>query len=280
MQQFDGSYEYWFEDRADKCCLLAAIDDATGRITQAQFALHEGVTPVFTFWGQYLLTNGKPHSIYMDKFSTYKMPERWVIQNHDLKTQFQRAMSELGIEPIFAHSPQAKGRVERLFRTLQDRLIKELRLHTISTMEEGNRFLKEVFIPQFNKQFSVEPALSTNAHRPLTAKEEQNLDSILSRQYERTIQNDFALSFNNMWYQLTKEQPVTVCKKDVVIVEEHLNGSVRIRLRGKYLHHQTLPQRPQKATVIPWVLPKARVPWKPPANHPWRRYEFLKVAQG
>ena len=279
MQQFDGSYEYWFEDRAPKCCLLAAIDDATGRITKAQFDLHEGVVPVFTFWKGYLEDHGKPLSIYMDKFSTYKMPERWLSQNHDLKTQFQRAMSELGIEPIFAHSPQAKGRVERLFRTLQDRLVKELRLHNISTMEEGNRFLNEVFIPRFNAQFGVEPRLSVNAHRILTTKEEKNLDSILSRQYERTIQNDFTLSFNNQWYQLIKDQPVTVCKKDVVTVEQRLDDSVHIRLRGKYLASTILQERPKKV-VVPWVLLKTRVPWKPPADHPWRRYEFSKVAQG
>jgi len=124
MQQFDGSYEYWFEDRAPTRCLLAAIDDATGRITKAQFDLHEGVEPVFTFWKQYLKTHGKPLSIYLDKFSTYKMSQRWMEQNHELKTQFQRACEQLGIEPIFAHSPQAKGRVERLFETLQDRLIR------------------------------------------------------------------------------------------------------------------------------------------------------------
>lgn len=279
MEQFDGSYEYWFELRAPKCCLLAAIDDATGRITKAQFALHEGVEPVFTFWRQYLETHGKPLSIYMDKFSTYKMPERWIQQNHDLKTQFQRAMTELGIEPIFAHSPQAKGRVERLFETLQDRLVKELRLASISTMEEGNRFLNDVFIPRFNSQFSVAPRLMTNAHRSLSAKEEQNLDAVCSRQYERTIQNDFTMSFNNQWYQLTKDQSVTVCKKDIVIVEERLDGSVHIRLRGKYLRYALLQERPKKAST-PWVIPKISVPWKPPADHPWRRYEFTKVTPG
>lgn len=279
MEQFDGSYEYWFEDRAPKCCLLASIDDATGRITRAQFELHEGVVPVFTFWKGYLETHGKPLSIYMDKFSTYKMPQRWLAQNHDLKTQFQRAMSELGIEPIFAHSPQAKGRVERLFETLQDRLVKELRLENISTMEEGNKFLEEVFVPKFNAQFAVEPRSSANLHRSLTAKEEKNLDSILSRQYERTIQNDFTLSFNNQWYQLTKDQPVTVCKKDVVIVEERLDGSIHIRLRGKYLRCILLQERPKKVAA-PWVIPKTRIPWKPAVDHPWRRYEFAKIPQG
>lgn len=279
MQQFDGSYEYWFEDRAPKCCLLASIDDARGTITKAQFALHEGVVPVFTFWREYLQTHGKPLSIYMDKFSTYKMPERWIVQNHDLKTQFQRAMSELGIEPIFAHSPQAKGRVERLFETLQDRLVKELRLQGISTMEEGTRFLKEIFIPKFNAQFGVEPRSTTDSHRSLTAKEQQNMDAVFSRQYERTIGNDFTVSFHNHWYQITKDQPVTVCKKDAVTIEERLGGSVWIRLRGKYLHYALLQERPKKVAA-PWVIPKTRILWKPPVEHPWRKPLLLKVAQG
>lgn len=280
MQQFDGSYEYWFEDRAPKCCLLAAIDDATGHITKAQFDLHEGVVPVFTFWKEYLQILGKPLNIYMDKFSTYKMPQRWVEQNHDLKTQFQRALMDMRIEPIFAHSPQAKGRVERLFETLQDRLIKELRLEHISTMEAANRFLQETFIPRFNRQFGVEPALKTDLHRVLTPKERKNLDSTFSRQYERTIHNDFTLSFNNTWYQLIKEQPATVCKKDVVMVEEHLDGSVHIRLRGKELNTKILPHRPHRATKQPWVLPATTSdPRRPAADHPWRRYAVSTVTQ-
>src|SRR3989339_535315 len=103
MVQFDGSYEHWFEDRADKCCLLAAIDDATGRIIKAKFAQDEGVFPVFNFWLEYLEKQGKPHSIYLDKFSTYKMTRQVALENHDLKTQFQRALEELQIEPIFAN---------------------------------------------------------------------------------------------------------------------------------------------------------------------------------
>ena len=130
MQQFDGSYEYWFEDRAPKCCLLASIDDATGKITLAKFVQDEGVFPVFGFWYEYLLTHGKPRSIYLDRLRTYYnniLPER----DEQMLTQFQRAMKELNIKPIVAYSPQAKGRIENLFKTLQDRLIKELRLKNI-----------------------------------------------------------------------------------------------------------------------------------------------------
>ena len=117
MIQFDGSYEHWLEDRngTGEICLLAGIDDATSIVTKAKFYTDEGVFPVFGFWREYLAANGKPYSIYVDKFSTYKMNQKTAIENHDTKTQFERAMSELNIEPITAHSSQAKGRVERLF---------------------------------------------------------------------------------------------------------------------------------------------------------------------
>jgi len=253
MQQFDGSYEYWFEDRAPKCCLLASIDDATSTVTHAQFGQNEGVTEVFNFWQGYLRLWGKPRSIYLDKFSTYKMNPRAAQDNHELKTQFERALQELQIEPITAHSPEAKGRVEKLFRTLQDRLIKELRLHDISTIDEVNRFLKLKFLPRFNQRFSIAPANPTNLHQPLSLKEQQQLPAIFSKQYPRQVQNDFTLSFNNQWYQLLKDQPVTVQKLDRVIMEERLNGSVHIRLRGKYLNYRIIPKRIPKAR-IPWVL--------------------------
>lgn len=253
MVQFDGSYEYWFEDRAGEGCLLAAIDDATGKIIKAKFNQNEGVFPVFDFWLEYLEKHGKPHNIYLDKFSTYKMTQEAALENHDLKTQFQRALQALKIEPIFANSPQAKGRVERLFKTLQDRLIKELRLNNISTIKGANEFLEKIFIPVFNTKFSVESKSKANLHTPLALKEQKQLASIFSRHTLRTVQNDFTISFKTQWYQLTKEQPVTVCKKDKVIIEEHLDGTTKIRLRGKYLNYHVLPIRPQKQTQ-PWVL--------------------------
>ena len=185
-------------------------------------------------------------------------------------------MGELRIEVIPANSPQAKGRVERLFGTLQDRLIKELRLAKISEVEAANRFLEKVFIPKFNQQFSVAPRLETNLHQMLAAKERNGLDGILARQDERTVQNDFTLSFKNQWYQLTPKQPVTICKKDIVVVEERLDGSTHIRLRSKYLNYERLPERPKKATAaLPWVIPAGvaetiRKTHKPAPNHPWR----------
>lgn len=279
MQQFDGSYEKWFEERGPELCLLASIDDATGTITKAEFAEHEGTLPVFSFWKDYITTHGKPRSIYLDKFSTYRMNHEVARENHETLTQFQRAMRALGIEPISAHSPQAKGRVERLFSTLQDRLIKELRLVGISDIPTANRFLKEIFIPSFNGKFSVVARLNANMHMSLSAAEKKQLPSILSRHTKRTVQNDFTFSFQNQWYQLLEQQPVTICKKDVVIVEEHTNGDIKIQLREKYLNFVILPYRPKRSLVQSWVLTtgKAQKPtqakplWKPPQDHPWRR---------
>jgi len=277
MLQFDGSYEHWLEDRngTGEICLLAAIDDATGIVTKAKFAADEGVFPVFDFWQEYIISNGKPYSIYVDKFSTYKMNQRVAIENHDTKTQFERAMSELNIEPITAHSSQAKGRVERLFHTLQDRLIKEMRLKNISTVAEANDFLEKTFLPKFNARFSVEPRTKTNLHQKLNQTEIKKLDSVFSRQYRRVVRNDWTISFNKQWYQLTKQQPVTICKQDVVTAEQRLDGLIQFRLRGKYLNYELLPERPKRMNAqTAWVIAagsKPRSYSKPAANHPWRR---------
>ena len=281
LVQFDGSYEHWFEERGGESCLLAAIDDATGQVVHAMFDYSEGVKPVCAFWEAYLTENGKPLAIYLDKFSTYRMNLPTARENADTLTQFQRAMQELRIEVIHANSPQAKGRVERLFQTLQDRLIKELRLNNISDIEAANQFLKKKFIPAFNAKFAVEPRIKADHHRPLSQRETNNLSAVLCRQEERTVRSDFTISYNTHWYQLTAEQPVNVCKKDMIIVEERRDGTIQMRLRGKYLNWKVLPARPLKATKHqPWVLPaRARPVVKPPANHPWRLRMSASVLQ-
>lgn len=288
--QFDGSYEYWLENRNNtgRMCLLAGIDDASGKITYAKFAAHEGIFPVFNFWQEYLTFHGKPLSIYLDKFSTYNQNQKSKNTTNDTLTQFERAAQELRIELIKANSPQAKGRVERLFKTLQDRLIKELRLNNINTAIEANNFLINTFIPDFNKRFSVQPTKEGNLHRPLSNQEQKQLSSIFSRQEKRVVQNDFTISFNNQYYQLTKaSQPVTICKKDTITVEEWTNQTIHLKLRNKELNYQILPQRPPKQNQIPWVIPKTAgdndsqtildgyghpKAHKPSPNHPWRTY--------
>jgi len=273
MQQFDGSYEKWFEDRGPECCLLASIDDATGRVIKAMLADHEGILPIFGFWNEYVQTNGKPASIYLDKFSTYKINHKIAKENEELKTQFGRAMKELNVELITAHSPQAKGRIERLFGTLQDRLIKELRLAGISDIKSANVFLEKVFLPKFNAKFTVEPRLKADLHSQLNKTEQKQISSIFSRRTIRTIQNDYTLGFQNRFYQLTENQPVLVCRKDKVTMEEHLTGEVKIRMRGKYLNFKELPERPKKKSQ-PWILKTSsnkKHHYIPPKDHPWRK---------
>lgn len=288
LVQFDGSYHHWLENRGGtgELCLIASIDDASGRIMHAVFGADEGVFDVFTFWKGYVERLGKPRAVYCDKFSTYKqhIPSA---QDQDRKTQFQRAMETLTVEPIFAHSPQAKGRVERLFETLQDRLVKEMRLVGISSVADANRFLAETFIPRFNAQFAVAPAANEDLHRPLTTKERQSADSIFARHDQRTVQNDFTIAHHTQWHQLTERQPVTVFPKNQVTVEEWLDHSIHLRLREKELAYETLPARPKRtAKLIPWVLtatttPEPSVPrlWKPAADHPWRRHAAIALAK-
>jgi len=272
MEQFDGSYHRWFEDRAEECCLLAAIDDAKSQVTHAEFGTSESVDEVAAFWKKYVAVRGKPLAVYLDKFSTYKINHKNAKDNSELMTQFQRMMEELGIGLVTAHSPEAKGRIERLFGTLQDRLVKELRLAGISTIPEANEFLK-TYLPKFNAQFGVAAAKEGDVHRPLNKTECDSLDSIFSIQSKRTVANDFTIRFENRWLQLEKVQPCTVLRNDTVIIEKRLDGTLHIRLRGNYLAFKILPARPEKENgrVTALVPRKERAPWTPPSNHPWRK---------
>jgi len=274
MQQFDGSYHYWLEDRGGESCLLLSVDDATGKITHAKFDKNEGVVAVFKFWLEYFEKNGLPISIYLDKFSTYKINHKSAVDNKDLITQFQRAMNQAGVKPISAHSPEAKGRVERMFETLQDRLVKELRIANVSTIEEANEFLK-TYIPKFNAKFAVVPAKQNDLHRGINKKLKSKLPQIFSIQSQRKVNNDYTIMFKNRFFQLEEKQPTTVFKKDTVTVEEHLNGKVKISFKDHYLNWYELPERPKKITDLPVVaLTNRSSDYKPSANHPWRRFEL------
>lgn len=280
LVQYDGSYEHWFEDRGPEVCLLASIDDADSEV-RARFDEHEGVEPTFSYWRNYIENCGKPNAIYVDRFSTYSMNHKLAKENPDTLTQFERAMKELNIGIIHAHSPQAKGRVEKLFRTLQDRLIKELRLAGISAIKEANEFLEKKFLPKFNAKFMVEPRAKANLHKNLNEQEKKKLDSVFSRQYVKSVMNDFTISHKKKCYQLEKIQPATICKQDKVTVEEQIDGSIKIRLRSKYLNYRLLPEKPKKINSkgsLSWVIPQSKG-HTPSPNHPWRQtgsLEYLK----
>jgi len=281
LQQFDGSYHYWFENRffdtngdPIEVCLLASIDDATGEITKAVFAANEGVAAVFTFWKEYVENIGKPMHIYLDKFSTYKINHKAAVDNHDLITQFHRAMQTLEIELIFAHSPQAKGRVERLFQTLQDRLVKEMRLANITTPEQGNIFLETIFIPKFNEQFARVPTQNGDVHKLLVAKEIQQMNHIFSIHETRRVNHDFTIQFKNKWYQLTEIQPTTVRPLEKIIVTIWLDTSIHITLKKYELAYILLPAKPLKRKTQPIIVTTHKLNYKPPKNHPWRQYKI------
>ena len=269
LVQFDGSYHDWFEDGTE-ACLLAATDDATSEVS-ATFEDNEGVRSVFRFWLQYLLTNGLPVAIYLDKFSTYKVNHKNAVDNAEMLTQFERAMGELGIKVICANSPEAKGRIERLFGTLQDRLVKEMRLRGIKNREDANRYLESEYLDDHNKRFSVAPKLEGDAHRPLTNALRKKLSSIFSIQSKRRVNNDYTIQFKSRWFQLGATQDTTVYKGDTVTIEERLDGSLHIRSRDTYLAYIELPERPKRVRMKVTALTRETPQWKPPVDHPWRK---------
>ena len=281
MQQFDGSYHIWFG--YEESCLLLSVDDATGKITHAKFDYNEGVIAVFKFWLEYFEKNGLPISIYLDKFSTYKVNHKNAVDNKDLITQFERAMNQVGGRLITAHSPEAKGRVERMNGTLQDRLVKELKLSGITTIEKANEFLEE-YIPKFNAKFAVVPSRKADLHKKSSKTMKEKFPQIFSIQNKRKVMNDYTIMFENKFFQLSETQPTTVYKKDTVIVEKHLNGDIKINLKGHYLDYTELPERPRKIIKIklPALTIRKQSNWKPPADHPWRKqflFNKIKIKQ-
>ena len=269
LVQFDGSYHDWFEDGTE-ACLLASIDDAIGNIS-AVFEDNEGVHAVFRFWWRYVEANGLPVAIYLDKFSTYKVNHKNAVDNAEMLTQFERAMTELNVRVICANSPEAKGRIERLFGTLQDRLVKEMRLRNIKDREDANRYLADEYLTDHNKRFSVTPRQEGDAHRPLTDELRKKLPSIFSIQSERRVNNDYTISFKSRWFQLSATQNTTVYRKDTVTIEERLDGSLHIRLNGVYLAYTELPVRPKRAKMLVTALTTEKPRWRPPADHPWKK---------
>ena len=262
LVQFDGSYHHWFEDRngTGELCLLAGIDDAGSEVLHAEFAEHEGVLPVMGFWLKYAEEHGLPKAMYVDKFSTYKMHVKTAAENPDTKHQLARAMKTVGVEVIFANSSQAKGRIERLFRTFQDRLVKELRFKNISSVEEANRFLKEKFIPAFNRRFAVRPKEEQDVHRPVSAKDHAVLKEVFVRREERTVQHDFTVAFRTQWYQILPTPRLAVRPKDRVEVREYPDGSIHFFIRNKLVEvqpvHKRVPSETRRiaTTLVPALL--------------------------
>jgi hypothetical protein len=281
--QLDGSPHDWFEGRGPRCTLLIFIDDATSRIFYGEFVREEETLTLLRATQAYLLQHGRPIAFYVDKDSIYKINRQATIEEqlrHEQPlTQFTRAMKELGIEVITANSPQAKGRVERGFKTHQDRLVKELRLAGISSMEQANKFLRDIYIPDHNARCAVAPASPRNAHRPLLKT--HRLEEILSVRTERTLANDFTLRFHNKFFQILKDQPVRVRPKDAILIEIRLDGSTHLRFKDHYLNFKAIPKPPYRPYFATHKGPKLSkepsAPWKPPKDHPWKNASFKKM---
>lgn len=268
MVQMDGSHHDWLEGRGPKLVLMGYIDDATSRV-YAKFYEYEGTKPAMESLKGYIVKNGIPTSIYLDKHSTYKNNQKygykdWPFRDKEELTQFARACQQIGIQLIYADSPQAKGRVERLFETLQDRLIKEMRLEGIKTIKEANEFLK-VYLPKFNKKFNVAAKESGDHHR---IAEGVDLDGILSIQTEHVLRNDRTVVHQKQLYQVLNKT-----RAQRVKVHEYLNGRMTIQHGKNRLQYKIIEQRPAK-DVIRKV--KARKRFIIPKDHIWRTGFKLK----
>lgn len=281
MVQMDGSLHAWFENRAPKCVLLATIDDATNSVS-LKFTHSECTRELLLFTRSYMETFGRPVSFYVDRDSIFKTSRQPNLDEelngeHPL-TQFTRIMEKgLSIKVIKAYSPQAKGRIERLFKTLQDRLVKELRLAGISSMEEANEFLSDHYLEAHNKQFSFKPKSSFNAHRPLN-RSKQDLDAVFSILEERVLTNDYTVRWRSRLFQLLKHQPSFLLPRTKLTVEERLDGSIRIRLKGLYLKFNEIdPSLIKKPAPLKPKIRKPRTFLPPPKKHPWRDWKKSDV---
>lgn len=273
MIQMDGSHHAWFEDRARSCVLMGYIDDATGK-KFGRFYEYEGTLPAMDSLGQYIKRCGIPQSVYLDRHTTYKSPAKPTVEdqlkNEDPLSQFERACRELGIKVIHANSPQAKGRVERSFRTDQDRLVKELRLRQIKTIPEANRFLNEYW-PKHNKRFSVQALEKENMHRSPEAN--INLEAVLCVKTNRVVRNDFTIAHEGCLYQILDHK---VSKW--VTVENHPNGRIYIADGKRRLEFKAITQRPS-ALIKPVFVQTKHVDRTPSKEHPWRRtYKGIPIA--
>ncbi len=249
MIQLDGSPHDWFEGRGPKCTLLVFIDDATSQLVWLEFAPSESFDAIMNATLKYFKKHGRPGSFYVDYGSVFSVntnnPDREKI------TQFERAMKELDVEIIHARSPQAKGRVERVNRTLQDRLTKDMRLAGISTIEAANAFAQDDYIARHNQLFAEVAAQPGNAHRPVTGLD---LHNVFCAKEKRVLQNDFTLSYKNKRLQLLKRQRAVIRPKEHVVIHEHLDGSISLWIRGIGLAFEEIkPRQTRTKNAVDYV---------------------------
>src|ERR1041384_4125834 len=242
LVQIDGSPHDWFEGRAPKCTLLVFVDDATSRLMHLQFVAAETTFNYFAAVRSYLTEFGKPLAFYSDKFGVFRVNMPNPLSGTGL-TQFGRALKELDIALICAHSPQAKGRVERANQTLQDRLTKELRLRGICTVAAANAYLPE-FIADYNQRFAVAPRSAESAHRSLAKGED--LERVLTLCERRTLSKNLTLSYNNVIYQIKTKRAAYTMRGAHVEVRENSSGEITIEYKQRPLEYSIYSEQEQK----------------------------------
>ena len=266
MVQLDGSHHDWFEGRRDKAVLMVMVDDATNR-TGARFSEAETTRASYDVFDVWVKKNGMPGSLYVDRDSIYRC-ERVAtvgeqIAGQEPRTQFGRAMEQLGVELILAHSPQAKGRVERRNGLLQDRLVKELRLAGVSDLAGANAFLEQKFLPALNKRFTLAARSLVDAHR----QGAWNLGEVLSWEEGRVVAKDWTVAWANRWFQIEAKHERLSLAGRKVLVRQLRSGTVQLLYNGVKLRWKELPARPLR-TAAPRRPSKPIPLLKPEPHHP------------
>jgi len=248
LVQIDGCEHWWFEDRGPQCTLLVFVDDASGRLMHLQFAESESTFAYFHATRAYLGAWGKPVAFYSDKHGVFRVNHRGALGG-DGMTQFGRALDALNIEIICANSSQAKGRVERAHKTLQDRLVKELRLAGVSSLAEGNALLAS-FITDYNARFAKPPANAKDLHRPLRAGDD--LEDAFAWKEERTLSQALTFQYDKVIFILEPSEPAKAAVGKRITVVDYPDGRLSVRYKGvdlAYRTFDTLRQVSQAAIV-------------------------------
>lgn len=272
LEQMDGTDHDWFEGRGERCSLLVMIDDASGKLGALHFVAEESFFGYCALLRQYLAAHGRPAGLYTDKHGIFRVNIPNAGSGDNL-TQFGRAMQSLEIPILCANTPQAKGRVERVNLTLQDRLVKEMRLRGIDDMQQGNAYLPE-FMADFNARFAVQPRSSLNAHRTLLAH--HDIGHILAWQETRTISKNLTIQFKNVVYQIHTDRPTYALHNIQVTLCQDIQGKVAILYKGKPLAYTLFKKQERQAEVVTakqvdHVLINRSKAHKPAPNHPWYR---------
>lgn len=281
MVQLDGSHHDWLEGRRGPCVLMVMVDDATNRVW-AQFFEAETTRASYDVFEGWVRQYGLPQSLYVDRDSIYRceglgsIAEQ--IADQAPQTQFGRAMAQLGVELILAHSPQAKGRVERMNGVLQDRLVKALRLAGISDLQSANEFLARTYLPAHRRKFEKEPASAADAHRGVP----RGWHEVLSWEAARVVQRDWTVQHEGQRYQLDKQHEAMSLAGRKVLVRVLRDGTVQLERKGQKLKWRAVARRAARAGTGTEQKTEAKAErkseeqparrkHKPAATHPWRR---------